>query len=107
VSGSSAFVLFLLIHLHFPDAGSLKGKRKELASVKAQLHTRLGMAVAEVDHQDLWQRATLAAAMPGSSIALLDQIADNVERWLDGRFPDGVRVERTLASIKDLEGGLR
>ncbi len=65
------------------------------------------MAVAEVDHQDLWQRSTLAAAMPGSSIAVLEQIADNVERWLDSRFPTGVRVERTLASIKDLEGGLR
>jgi uncharacterized protein YlxP (DUF503 family) len=103
---SSAFVLFLLIHLHFPDAGSLKGKRKELASVKAQLHTRLGLAVAEVDHQDLWQRATLAATMPGGSIVLLERIADNVERWLDARFPQGVRVERTVASIKDLEGGL-
>jgi uncharacterized protein YlxP (DUF503 family) len=103
---SSAFVLFLLIHLHFPDAGSLKGKRKELASVKAQLHTRLGLAVAEIDHQDLWQRSTLAATMPGGSIVRLEQIADNVERWLDARFPSGVRVERTVASINDLEGGL-
>ena len=49
------------IHLHFPEAGSLKAKRKELPSVKAQLHARLGVAVAEVDHQDPWQRATLAA----------------------------------------------
>ena len=48
----------LVIELHFPDAGSLKGKRKELSSIKAQLHGRLGAAVAETDHQDLWQRAT-------------------------------------------------
>jgi uncharacterized protein len=103
---SSAFVLLLLIHLHFPDAGSLKAKRKELASVKAQLHTRLGLAVAEIDHQDKWQRATLAATLPGGSAAVLERVADNVERWLDDRFPSGVRVERTLASIKDLDGGL-
>jgi hypothetical protein len=29
----SAFAGLLLIHLHFPDAGSLKGKRKELQSL--------------------------------------------------------------------------
>ncbi len=57
-----AFFALLLIHLHFPDAGSLKGKRKELASIKAQLQTRLGVSVSEVDHQDTWQRSTLAAA---------------------------------------------
>ena len=32
----------LVIDLHFPDAGSLKGKRKELSSIKAQLQGRLG-----------------------------------------------------------------
>ena len=53
----SGFVAVLVIDLHFPDAGSLKSKRKELSSIKAQLHGRLGAAVAEVDHQDLWQRA--------------------------------------------------
>ena len=35
----SGFVAVLVIDLHFPDAGSLKGKRKELSSIKAQLHT--------------------------------------------------------------------
>ena len=60
---TAAYVALLLIDLHFPDAGSLKAKRKELAPVKAQLHTRLGAAVAEVDHQDLWQRSTLAATL--------------------------------------------
>ena len=47
----AAYVALLVIHLHFPDAGSLKAKRKELASVKALLHQRHGLTVAEVDHQ--------------------------------------------------------
>jgi uncharacterized protein len=101
---STAFVAVLLIHLHFPDAGDLKGKRKHLASVKAQLHGRLGAAVSEVDHQDLWQRATLVAALTASSPSRLESAADNLERWLDARFPECVRVERTLASIEDLAG---
>jgi hypothetical protein len=99
-----AYVALLLVHLHFPDAGSLKAKRKDLASVKAQLHGRMGVAVAEVGHQDLWQRATLAAALTGGSASVLESAADNVVRWLDARFPQGVYVERILASYEDMRG---
>jgi uncharacterized protein YlxP (DUF503 family) len=99
---ASGFVVVLLIHLHFPEAASLKGKRKELSSIKAQLHGRLGLAVAEIDHQDLWQRATLSAALTGASLGALSGAADRVERWLDARFPDGVRVERLISSLEDL-----
>jgi uncharacterized protein len=98
----SGFVAVLVIDLHFPEAGSLKSKRKELASIKAQLHGRLGVAIAEVDHQDLWQRARLTAALTSGSLATLSAAANNVERWLEARCPDGVRVERLVASVEDL-----
>jgi uncharacterized protein YlxP (DUF503 family) len=98
----SGFVAVLVINLHFPDAGSLKGKRKDLSSVKAQLHGRLGAAVSEIDHQDTWQRSTLAAALTGSSLAALSTHADRVERWLESRFPEGVSVERLVVSVEDL-----
>ena len=42
--GGALSLALLLIHLHFPEAESLKEKRKELQSVKAQLHGRLGAA---------------------------------------------------------------
>jgi hypothetical protein len=100
--GESGFVAVLLIDLHFPDAASLKGKRKELASIKAQLRGRMGAAVAEVDHQDLWQRARLTAALTSGSLATLRTAVDNVERWLDSRCPEGVRIERLIASVEDL-----
>jgi uncharacterized protein len=100
--GESGFVAVLLIDLHFPDAESLKGKRKQLASIKAQLRGRMGAAVAEVDHHDLWQRARLTAALTGGSLGTLSAALDNVERWLDSRCPDGVRVERLIASVEDL-----
>jgi uncharacterized protein len=102
MSGSSGFVAVLVIDLHFPDAGSLKSKRKELSSIKAQLHGRLGAAVAEVDHQDLWQRARLTAALTGGSLAVLAAAADNLERWIEARWPDHVHVERIVASVEDL-----
>lgn len=100
---SRAFVAVLLIELHFPDVGSLKGKRAELAPVKAHLQ-KLGAAVAEVDHQDLWQRATLAVALVGGAPGRLSDHADALEGWLGARFEHGVRVERALASWDDLGG---
>ena len=99
----SGFVAVLVIDLHFPEAESLKGKRKELSSIKAQLRTRMGVSVAEVDHHDLWQRARLTAAMTSGSLATLAAAADNVERWLLARCPEGVSVQRTLASVEDLQ----
>jgi uncharacterized protein len=99
----SGFVAVLVIDLHFPHAASLKGKRKELSSIKAQLQGRLGLAVAEVDHHDLWQRSRLTAALTSGSLATLSAAADNVERWLDARCPEGVRVQRLVASVEDLE----
>jgi uncharacterized protein YlxP (DUF503 family) len=103
---SGGFVAVLVIDLHFPDAGSLKSKRRELSSLKAQLHQRLGCAVSETDYQDLWQRSTLTAALTGGSLPVLDAAADRVERWLDAQLPQGVRGARLVASVEDLRGGI-
>ncbi len=96
------FVALLTIHLHFPEASSLKGKRKDLSSLKAQLHGRLGVGVSEVDHHDLWQRSTLAAAAPARTYDGAQHVADEVERFLDARLPQGVRVDRRVVAYDDL-----
>ena len=99
-----AYVALLLVHLRFPDAQSLKAKRKDLQSVKAQLRGRHGLTVAEVDGQDTWQRATLAAALTGGSLSTLNASVDRIERFLLDRFPECVRVERSLTSFDDAGG---
>jgi len=98
-----AYYALLLVDLHFPDAGSLKAKRRELSSIKAQLHTRLGAVAAECDHQDTWQRATLAVALCSGSLRTLGEATDRVERWLDARCPQGVRVQRRVTSFEETE----
>jgi uncharacterized protein YlxP (DUF503 family) len=100
---SSAYVAVLVIHLHFPAGADLKGKRKEISSLKSQLHGRLGAAVAEVDHQDNWQRATLSAALTGGSLSTLTAAVDRVERFVIDRYPDDAWVERYVKSLSDLE----
>ena len=59
--------------------------------------------MAEVDDQDLWQRATLAAALVAGSARELDHSVDGIERYLLARYPEGVRVERRLVSFKDID----
>ena len=100
---SDSFVVLLRVHLFFPESGSLKAKRAELNSVKAHLRQRMGASVAEVAHQDSWQRSTLAVAFTGGSAGRCDEAADAVQRALDARFPQGVRIERRLASWSDLD----
>ena len=97
----SAYVALMTIELHFPDAGSLKAKRSELQSVKARLRQRLGASVAEVEHQDVWQRSTLAAALVAGTVSLVEHEADAVERYLVDRYPDGCRITRTVVSFEE------
>jgi uncharacterized protein YlxP (DUF503 family) len=98
----SAFAGLLLIELHFPEAGSLKAKRKELSSLKAQLQGRLGVAVSEVGHQDLWQRATLAVAVTSPTQGGASDACDRVGRFLDARLPQGYRIDRAIVSFQEL-----
>lgn len=98
------FVGLLVVHLHFPDAGSLKAKRKELRSIKEQLRTRLGVAVSEVDGQATWQRATLAVALTAEGATAAAHRADEVERWVLSRWPEHVRVERAVTSFEEAGG---
>ena len=97
-----SYVCILQVDLHFPDNGSLKGKRKELLSLKAQLQRRFGAAVAETDHHDLWQRAELTAAMVGNGITDLGNRAAALERYVISMFPDGASVECRMVSREDL-----
>jgi uncharacterized protein YlxP (DUF503 family) len=103
VDDERAYVVLMRVHLFFPEAGSLKGKRAELNRVKALLRERLHVSAAEVGHQDSWQRSTLAVAIAARSVALAEHTVDTVQRALDGRYPQGVRIEWRLASWTDLE----
>jgi uncharacterized protein YlxP (DUF503 family) len=97
-----SFVCLIEIQLHFPDNGSLKGKRKEIASLKAQLQHRFGAAVSETDHHDLWQRSTLTAALVGRTASIVDDAGAKLGRYVESQFPDGVRVDRAIISSEDI-----
>jgi uncharacterized protein YlxP (DUF503 family) len=98
---SAGYVGILLIELHFPDAGSLKGKRKYVKSAKAQLQQRFGAAVAEVDHHDLWQRCSLVLSCAAREMGELHELLDDADRWLHGQAWVVSRIDRRIVSLED------
>src|SRR6476661_6437398 len=81
----TGYVGILSVELHFPESGSLKGKRKYVKSAMAQLQNRFGASVAEVDHHELWQRATLTAAFVARKAGEAEDLAQQAERYLAGQ----------------------
>ncbi|MFN8150727.1 MAG: DUF503 domain-containing protein [Solirubrobacterales bacterium] len=99
---AAAFVLLVEVHLHVGESQSLKSKRQVVRSVKDALRERLGAAVAEVEGQDTWQRATLLCALVGREEAELQHRADALEEIVVARAGEDVAFERTLRSLEDL-----
>ena len=97
----TGYVGILSAELHFPDNHSLKGKRKELLSVKAQLQRRYGASVAEVDHHDVWQRARLTLACVARGHKELQELLDGAERYLGAQAFELGQVERELVTLDD------
>lgn len=56
------FVGAITLELFFPECHSLKEKRQILNSIIAKVQARFNVSVAEIGHQDLWQRATIGIA---------------------------------------------
>jgi uncharacterized protein YlxP (DUF503 family) len=95
----AGYVGILSVELHFPEAGSLKGKRKYVKSAKAQLQNRFGVSVAEVDHHELWQRARLTMSCVTRDYRDAERLLDEAERYLLGQEFELVRVERDVVSV--------
>jgi hypothetical protein len=97
-----AFVCLIELHLHYGLSQDLKGKRKELQSLKTQLRQRFGASVAEIDAHDKWQRSTLLCALVGGSE--VSDRADALQRFAEARCPDGCSAQRDLLSLADIRG---
>jgi uncharacterized protein len=69
----------LTLVLRLEDAHSLKDKRHVVRSLKDRLRTKFNVAVAEIDYQDLWQRAAVAVVTVSSDHAQAERLLQSVE----------------------------
>jgi uncharacterized protein YlxP (DUF503 family) len=82
--------------LHLPGSQSLKDKRSVLKSLKDRLHDRFNVSVAETAHQDLWQRAELAAAVVSTDRRQAERVLREVDHVVAGA--PGARIVDTSTS---------
>ena len=95
----AGYIGILSVELHFPEAGSLKGKRKHVKSAKAQLQNRFGASVAEVDHHELWQRSRLTLSCVAREYREAERLLDEAERYLAAQDFELVRAERDVVTL--------
>lgn len=93
------FVGAYRIELFFPSSQSLKEKRSILNRTKTRL-AQLGLSVAEVDGQDLWQRSVLGAAAVSADAAYLDDLPGKITRTVERDSRASLlRVERDVRPV--------
>jgi len=97
----SGWVGILTCELHFPEAHSLKEKRHFVRSARDNLRNRFGASVAEVDHHDVWQRATLTVACVARTAGDAEELGAGAERWLASGDWLLTRCDRLLVSPDD------
>ncbi len=88
--GPSIHVGLCVVQLHLPGVTSLKGKRQILRSLKDRLREHHNVAVAEVEHQDLWQRATVGIVGIASAHVRLEQTFESIQDEVERRVPGEV-----------------
>jgi len=72
------FIGVCTIVLHVPESGSLKTKRHSIRSLKDRIRNKFNVSVAEIDDNDLWQKASLAVAAVSNDKTHLNQTLDHV-----------------------------
>ena len=73
-------VAVLTLEIHLPYAHSLKEKRVVVRKIKDRLRARFNVAVAELDHQELWQRAVVGVVSISGDQQNLAAVLEAVQR---------------------------
>jgi len=82
VNNGSMHAAAVCFELRVPESRSLKAKRAAIRPIVEGLRHRFRVSVAEVDHQDTWQRAAIGVALVAESARHLHDVMDNVERFV-------------------------
>jgi uncharacterized protein YlxP (DUF503 family) len=81
------------IDLQLPGNGSLKGKRSVIKSITTRVGREFNVSIAEVDAQDIWQRAVLGVAIVSNSAAYAHRQLERVVQWIEVNRPDAVLLD--------------
>ncbi|MDZ7289101.1 MAG: DUF503 domain-containing protein [candidate division KSB1 bacterium] len=78
------FIGVFQVEIFLPQSDSLKAKRFVLNSLKTKIRNKFNVSIAEVDHNDLWQRATLGLALVTNERKFVDQAFAKILQFFEG-----------------------
>ena len=87
------------IELYLPGVSSLKEKRSIIKSLIARLRNKFNVAVAEVDHQDVWQSTVIGIVTVTSATSHADQMMGTIIRWIEDNYPQVTIVKQSTEII--------
>lgn len=101
------FVCVARLTLEIPAAASLKAKRQVLRRVTDRVKAKFNVAVAEVEDNDVWNRAVVALAVVGNERRHVNEQMDKILQFIDDLYvaPVASRELEILAFGEDLFAG--
>lgn len=89
--------------LFIPASTSLKDKRQVVRSVTATVRNKFNVAVAEVDFQDLWQRAALGVSCVSESAGQCRKVLQEVEKVVGRSVIGRAEIVERSVDVVDME----
>jgi uncharacterized protein len=94
------FIAVGRFELFIPSSRSLKDKRQVLRSVVQTVRNKFNVSIAEVEYQDLWQRAALGVSCVSESVGQCRKVLQEVEKVMAKTAIDGAEiVDRTIEIV--------
>ena len=76
------------IKLFLPMNHDLKGKRRIVKSLTAQIRLKFNVSVSEIENNELWQIATIGIAVISNKILILNQTFDHIFSFIESSNHD-------------------
>lgn len=101
------FVCVARITLDIPASGSLKAKRQVLRRVTDRVKAKFNVSVAEVEDNEVWNRAVVALALVGNDKRHVNEQMDKILQFIDDLYvaPVAHRELEILSFGEDLFTG--
>ena len=100
---SQMFVGVGRFELFIPASESLKDKRRVLRSVATTIQNKFNVAIAEVDHQELWQRTAFGVSCVAGSMGHCRRVLQEVERAISRSIVGSAELIDSRVEVVGLE----
>lgn len=93
------------IEMHIPENHSLKDKRHVVKSIISQVRNKFEVSIAEIEHQDNWQIASLGIAYVSNDARHANEVLSRVVSFLQESRIEAEMLDYSIEIIPFSESG--